>query len=203
MRVCVALFAFVGLSSCNGDESNSVGRHRGAVGSGPDGSISDGGAADAPTGVELCPSGANIIVGTSGNDYLEGTSGADCILGLGGDDALYGLGGDDVIVGGSGNDYIHGGGGADTLYGDDGNDTLDGAAGDDFLYGGAGDDVIIGRNGIDLLEGGDGSDFLDIQARLSTRSGIRRSTRITSRVKFLVGRIQVNQQSRGEHPSRV
>ena len=161
VRVCVALFAFVGLSSCNGDESSSVGRHRGAVGSGPDGSISDGGAADAPTGVELCPSGANIIVGTSGNDYLEGTSGADCILGLGGDDDLYGKGGDDVIVGGSGNDYIHGGGGADTLYGDDGNDTLDGAAGDDFLYGGAGDDALVGRNGIDLLEGGDGSDFLE------------------------------------------
>lgn len=161
LRACLTLLAFVALSSCNGDEKLSVGSGRGAVGSGPDASVVDGGGSDAPAGSELCPSGANIILGTSGNDYLEGTSGVDCILGLGGDDDLYGKGGNDVVVGGSGNDYIHGGGGADSLYGNDGNDTLDGASGGDSLYGGAGDDSLVGRNGIDLLDGGEGNDFLE------------------------------------------
>lgn len=134
-----------------------------------------------------CPSGTNVIVGTSNNDYLSGTSGSDCILGFGaqdiilgngGDDYLSGGDGDDVVQGGSGDDFIEGGSGQDQLRGQDGNDAVFGGDGDDLCYGGLGDDwmsggqgqdklyadggadKIYGDDGDDLLDGGDGDDYL-------------------------------------------
>ena len=135
-----------------------------------------------------CPSGTNVIIGTSNNDTINGTTGSDCIIALGGQDTIHGNGGndiisggdgDDVIVGGSGNDLLFGGtgqdqlsgmAGNDTLSGDDGDDTLDGGDGDDILVGGQGQDHItcgtgtnqaFGGIGDDVLTGGSGNDLLD------------------------------------------
>jgi Ca2+-binding RTX toxin-like protein len=126
-----------------------------------------------------CPSGTNIVTGTSNNDTLNGTSGSDCILARGGQDTINGLGGgdfisggagDDVIDGGSGNDFIDGGSGQDTLRGGAGNDTLAGMDGDDQCFGGDNDDTLrggqgqdrlFGENGNDSLFGDDGDDTLD------------------------------------------
>ncbi len=141
--------------SCKGDDQPLVGGTRAAV------SVADASVVDAPAvDVSLCPSGSNIIMGTSASEYLEGTMGDDCILGLGGDDTLYGKGGNDVILGGPGDDYIEGEGGADLLYGGAGNDVLDGGAGDDSLWGEMGDDQLLGRAGVDVLDGGVGNDLL-------------------------------------------
>ncbi len=115
--------------SCKGDDRLLVGGTRAAVGSEVDASVTDA----APVDLSLCPSGSNIIIGTSASEYLEGTAGDDCILGLGGEDALYGLGGNDVILGGPGHDYMQGNGGNDLLYGGAGNDVLDGGDGGDLL----------------------------------------------------------------------
>lgn len=109
-----------------------------------------------------CPTGSNVIVGTSNNDTLTGTSGVDCILGKGAQDTIKGLGGndilsggdgDDVIEGGDGSDVISGGTGQDTLRGQNGTDTLLGNDGDDQCYGGASDDVLYGGQGQDKLYG--------------------------------------------------
>lgn len=129
-------------------------------------------------GVEDCPAGYNIIVGTEGDDTIEGTSGNDCIVGLGGGDSIYGYGGDDFILGGDGGDYIDGGDGNDVIYGGsggdwifagngndeihggDGGDIIDGERGNDQIFGDAGNDWLIGDKGDDLLVGGEGDDSL-------------------------------------------
>jgi Ca2+-binding RTX toxin-like protein len=126
-----------------------------------------------------CPTGTNVIQGTSNNDVLNGTSGADCILGKGAQDTIKGFGGNDflsggegndAIEGGDGNDFIDGGNGQDTLRGQNGNDTLVGSGGDDWCYGGNHDDVIragtgqdhvFGESGNDSLFGDDGDDTID------------------------------------------
>src|SRR5262245_7297980 len=51
-----------------------------------------------------CPSGYNVIVGTSNADTLNGGAGNDCIVGLGGNDIIHGNGGTDFLIGGNGND---------------------------------------------------------------------------------------------------
>lgn len=137
-------------------------------------------------GVEDCPAGSNIIIGTEGDDSIVGTSGDDCIVALGGNDEIdatsggndvifagdgddtiyagngsdiiYGEGGSDWIFAGNGGDYIDGGDGNDFLYGDNGNDQIMGGAGDDFIVGGRGDDYLIGGDGDDLLLGYRGDD---------------------------------------------
>jgi hypothetical protein len=116
-----------------------------------------------------CPSGTNVIVGTSMNDALNGTPGSDCILGRGAQDTINGQGGNDFISGGegndtidsgSGNDSVFGGSGQDILTGGSGSDTLSGDGGDDFLYGGIGNDSLSGGQGQDQLNGEDGDDSL-------------------------------------------
>jgi Ca2+-binding RTX toxin-like protein len=129
--------------------------------------------------VSCCPTGSNIIRGTSNNDTLTGTAGPDCILGFGaqdiirgngGNDAISGGEGDDEIWGGDGNDWLAGGTGQDKVHGDNGNDTLSGNDGDDWLWGGnnddrfmggQGQDHIFGESGNDSLEGGTGDDQMD------------------------------------------
>ncbi|MBX3275625.1 MAG: PKD domain-containing protein, partial [Sandaracinaceae bacterium] len=113
------------------------------------------------TGVERCPPGANIIVGTEGPDVLIGTSGPDCIFGLGGDDYIEGRQGDDTIFGGDGDDVIHGGSGRDHVFGEAGDDIIQGDQQDDVLDGGEGNDRLFGGNGRDWLKGGPGDDYLD------------------------------------------
>jgi Ca2+-binding RTX toxin-like protein len=107
-----------------------------------------------------CPTGTNVIAGTSNNDPLNGTSGADCILGKGGQDTINGNGGDDVLSGGDGNDALNGGDGNDRLYGGTGQDTLQGQNGNDTLHGNDGDDICRGGVGTDSLYGGQGQDQL-------------------------------------------
>jgi hypothetical protein len=107
-----------------------------------------------------CPSGANVILGTSNNDTLQGTPGADCILAFGAQDTIYGAGGNDVISGGDGDDVIEGGDGNDFISGGTGQDTLRGQQGDDVLRGGDGDDQLWGADGNDVLSGGQGQDVL-------------------------------------------
>ena len=105
-----------------------------------------------------CPSGANVIHGTSNNDVLYGTAGPDCILGYGAQDTIYGYGGNDVLSGGHGDDIIYGGPGNDLVQGGTGQDTLTGGVGDDVLRGGSGDDNIFAGAGADVISGGDGQD---------------------------------------------
>jgi uncharacterized repeat protein (TIGR01451 family) len=107
-----------------------------------------------------CPTGSNVIVGTSNNDTLNGTSGVDCILGLGAQDTLNGNGGADVLSGGDGNDTLNGGDGDDRVYGGSGQDTLNGQNGNDTVTGDDGDDVCRGGIGTDTLIGGQGQDRL-------------------------------------------
>lgn len=107
-----------------------------------------------------CPSGTNVIIGTSTNDVLNGTAGSDCILARGGQDSVNGLGGNDFISGGEGNDQIDGGSGNDSLFGGPGQDTLIGGSGNDALSGGDGDDFLYGGVGTDSLSGGQGQDQL-------------------------------------------
>ena len=120
--------------------------------------------------VSCCPTGSNIIKGTSNNDVLNGTAGPDCILGLGaqdtirgngGNDAMSGGEGDDEIWGGDGNDWLAGGTGQDKLHGDNGNDTLSGNDGDDQMWGGANDDRFMGGQGQDQIFGETGNDNLE------------------------------------------
>lgn len=127
------------------------------------------GIGDVCQGIENCPAGTNVIVGTSNNDTLVGTAGNDCIVALGGQDQISGGAGndtifagdgDDVVDGGSGNDVIHGGSGQDRLTGGIGTDELNGGEGDDQLFGGAGADVLRGGSGQDQLRGDDGNDAL-------------------------------------------
>jgi Ca2+-binding RTX toxin-like protein len=136
-----------------------------------------------------CPSGTNVIQGTSNADTLTGTSGADCILGKGGQDTLRGMGGNDIVSGGEGNDTLEGGtgndfldagSGQDTVRGQDGDDVLLGQNGDDFcyggnhndrVYGGAGQDRLFGESGNDALSGDSGDDILDGGAGDDTLDG--------------------------------
>jgi Ca2+-binding RTX toxin-like protein len=128
-----------------------------------------------------CPTGSNIIQGTSNNDTLNGTAGSDCILGKGaqdqdtingsggvdyisgggGDDVLNGGDGNDVIFGGSGQDQVNGGNDNDVLFGNDGDDTLHGNGGDDQIFGGQGQDQAFGDDQNDTLFGEDGDDTLN------------------------------------------
>ena len=130
--------------------------------------------------VSCCPTGTNIIKGTSNNDTLNGTSGADCILGLGGqdiikgnagNDAISGGNGDDDIWGGDGNDWLAGGQGQDKLRGENGNDTLSGGDGDDTCWGGNNDDRLIGGLNQDNLMGEAGNDTLEGNAGFDTMNG--------------------------------
>ncbi len=107
-----------------------------------------------------CPTGSNVVLGTSNDDVLFGTSGPDCMLGFGAQDTLLGFGGDDVLSGGEGDDVLRGGSGSDLLEGGNGQDDLFGGAQDDALYGGGGDDLCYGGDGDDLLSGGQGQDEL-------------------------------------------
>jgi Ca2+-binding RTX toxin-like protein len=116
-----------------------------------------------------CPTGSNIMMGTSNSDVLNGTSGPDCIIGLGaqdtirgngGNDAISGGEGDDQIWGGEGNDWLAGGTGQDKLRGENGNDTLSGNDGDDELWGGNNDDRFMGGQGQDKINGEAGNDNL-------------------------------------------
>ncbi|MBI4816238.1 MAG: hypothetical protein HY791_08270 [Deltaproteobacteria bacterium] len=116
-----------------------------------------------------CPSGSNVIQGSTGDDVLVGTPADDCILGLSGNDTLSGAGGNDVLVGGPGNDSLQGDDGDDRLLGQagddaleggDGNDQLDGGKGNDVLRGGAGKDVLAGAEGDDVTSGDDGPDYV-------------------------------------------
>jgi Ca2+-binding RTX toxin-like protein len=98
-----------------------------------------------------CPTGTNIIVGTSGADTLLGTEGSDCILGRGGNDTIDGRGGNDFISGGAGNDTINGGFGNDLINGGDGDDVIDGGPGDDTIDGGPGFDTCAGSTGTNAI----------------------------------------------------
>lgn len=90
-----------------------------------------------------CPSGTNIILGTSVSNTITGTSGKDCILGLGGDDIIDGRDGDDFISGGAGRDNIFGGNGNDRIYGGADDDTINAAPGTNILDGGNGNDTCF------------------------------------------------------------
>lgn len=107
-----------------------------------------------------CPSGSNVIVGTTNNDTLIGTAGADCIVGRGGQDTIRGLGGNDILSGGDGDDVIEGGDGDDVIQGGTGQDKLYGQAGADWIFGNDGDDICDGSTGADKLYGGNGQDKL-------------------------------------------
>lgn len=107
-----------------------------------------------------CPSGTNIILGTSNNNTLTGTAVSDCILGRGAQDTINGAGGDDFISGGHGNDVVNGGTGNDTIFGGSGQDIVNGNAGADTLDGGDGDDTVSGGTEADVLRGGQGQDTL-------------------------------------------
>lgn len=107
-----------------------------------------------------CPSGANVIVGTSNNDTLTGTAGVDCIFGKGGQDTIKGLGGNDILSGGDGNDTIEGGDGSDLAQGGTGQDVIKGQVGADFLLGNDGDDRCYGGSQDDVIYGGQGQDQL-------------------------------------------
>ena len=108
-----------------------------------------------------CPSGSNVIIGTSNNDNLTGTSGVDCILGKGGQDTINGLGGNDFLSGGDGDDVINGGDGNDTIFGGTGQDRISGGTGSDNLNGGDGTDTVNGDDGNDVISGGEGQDILN------------------------------------------
>ena len=108
----------------------------------------------------LCPSGFNVINGTSGDDVLRGKPGNDCIVGLDGDDVLIGGGGDDILIGGGGNDTLKGGPGSDMLYGEAGNDTLRGGSGMDFLSPGPGNNIVAVAKADDTVIPGGGQDVL-------------------------------------------
>lgn len=127
-----------------------------------------------------CPTGSNVMVGTSNNDTLTGTGGSDCILGRGAQDTINGLSGDDFISGGdgndtiscgSGNDLVFAGTGQDRVNGDAGNDTLNGDDGDDVMSGGVGTDTLRGGQGQDTLTGDDGNDSLFGQIGDDTLNG--------------------------------
>ena len=127
-----------------------------------------------------CPTGSNIIMGTSNNDILIGTPGNDCILGLGGQDTIRGMGGndalsggdgDDEIWGGDGDDWLAGGSGQDKLHGDDGNDVCSGGDGVDQIWGGNGNDLLLGGQGGDKLFGEAGNDRLEGGADDDTLDG--------------------------------
>jgi Ca2+-binding RTX toxin-like protein len=112
---------------------------------------------DDPT---CCPSGTNIILGTSNNNTLTGTIGSDCILGRGAQDTINGNGGGDFISGGDGDDIINGGTGNDTIFGGSGQDVVNGNSGTDTLEGGDGNDTVSGGTDADVLRGGQGQDTL-------------------------------------------
>ena len=118
-----------------------------------------------------CPTGTNIILGSSNNDTLNGTSGRDCILGRGGQDTINGNGGDDVISGGEGNDIISGGIGNDLIFGGGGQDRITGDAGNDVIIGGDGDDQCSGGDNDDTVLGGQGQDRLTGDAGNDTLAG--------------------------------
>jgi hypothetical protein len=108
-----------------------------------------------------CPSGSNVIIGTSNNDNLTGTGGSDCILARGAQDTINGLGGDDYISAGHGDDVVNSGFGNDVVFGGPGQDQLSGGAGNDTLFGDDGDDTLNGGTGADTLRGGQGQDTLN------------------------------------------
>lgn len=108
-----------------------------------------------------CPTGTNVILGTSNNDTITGTAGADCILALGGQDTINGGGGDDYISGGDGDDVINGQDGNDHLYGGSGQDIISGGLGNDFIDGGDGDDQLNGDDGDDTINGGLGQNIIN------------------------------------------
>lgn len=108
-----------------------------------------------------CPTGTNIILGTSNNNNLTGTIGNDCILGRGAQDTINGLGGNDFISGGHGDDVINSGSGNDVVFGGPGQDQLTGDIGNDTLFGDDGDDTLNGGTGTDTLRGGQGQDTLN------------------------------------------
>jgi hypothetical protein len=110
-----------------------------------------------------CPSGTNVMIGTSNGNTLHGTSGSDCILGLGGQDTLNGNGGNDFLSGGDGNDTLNGGEGDDSLFAGSGQDIVNGNNGNDTVYGGDGDDSVVAGAGEDVLNGGQGQDTLQGQ----------------------------------------
>lgn len=107
-----------------------------------------------------CPTGTNVMLGTSNGDTLNGGTGRDCILGRGGQDTINGNGGNDLISGGEGNDIISGGIGNDQCFGGAGQDQVRGNAGDDFMSGGDGDDLCYGGDNLDVILGGQGQDQL-------------------------------------------
>jgi Ca2+-binding RTX toxin-like protein len=121
-----------------------------------------------------CPTGTNVIIGTSGHDVLNGTAERDCILGLDGDDIIFGNDGDDFLSGGAGDDHVFGGGHDgngphqsvfnDYLVGGDGNDKLFGGRGNDILLGDGGNDLIHGNGGNDIVDGGPGTDLCRAEA---------------------------------------
>jgi hypothetical protein len=136
--------------------------------------------ADLGNTASCCPTGSNIMMGTSNNDTLNGTAGADCIIGLGaqdtirgngGNDAISGGDGDDLIWGGDGNDWLAGGQGQDILRGENGNDTCSGGDGDDQLYGGNNDDRLMGGQGQDQIFGEAGNDNLAGDSGFDTLNG--------------------------------
>lgn len=88
-----------------------------------------------------CPSGTNIIVGTSASDQIVGTAGSDCILGRGGDDVIDARDGNDFVSGGAGRDTIFAGNGNDRVYGGDGDDIINATPGTNFVDGGPGTDT--------------------------------------------------------------
>jgi len=98
-----------------------------------------------------CPSGTNIIVGTSASDVIVGTDGADCILARDGDDVIDARGGNDFVSGGSGRDTIFAGEGDDVVFGGDGDDTINAAPGTNFIDGGEGTDTCFGDPASDTL----------------------------------------------------
>ena len=83
-----------------------------------------------PAGVESCPAGCHLGVGSQ------------------------------TFEGGPGDDVVFGGRGNDRLYGGEGNDRLYGGIGDDLLRGGPGNDLLAGGFGADSLDGEEGNDYV-------------------------------------------
>jgi hypothetical protein len=98
-----------------------------------------------------CPTGTNVMLGTSASERITGTAGRDCILGLGGDDTIDARDGNDFVSGGAGNDTINAGLGNDLVWGGSGNDTVDASGGDDFIDGGTGTDTCAGSSGVNKI----------------------------------------------------
>lgn len=139
---------------------------------------------DVSTGVEVRPSGSNVVIqevgtarswsyaaSTVGTVEFQGGAGNDRFVnnarylptrafGFGGNDYLEGYDGADAFVGGAGNDTLVGYGGNDSMWGGSGNDVLLGMAGNDQLYGEDGNDRLNGGAGNDSMWGGNGDDVL-------------------------------------------